>query len=156
MDMNKLCEDLWNRFCKMDDCLKVVWMEEQSTWNMIVLASKDLNDWMRLGYGSNNFVGFFEDLKRYEDVCKNFDPGKKWICVSSRRLWIRSTDSLIEIDARYCCLLREFKHSRMRKLLGYTDEEIHAILTELKDLSELEMTKTWNNFMESKGYRHEY
>lgn len=151
MNMNKLCADLWERFCKMDDSLKVVWLEEQSTWKMIVFASEDLNDWLRLGYGSNNFIGFFEDMKNYDDAFKNLDSRRKWICVSPKNHWIRSVDSLMEIVATYCNLLRDFKQSRMQKLFGYTDEEIHAILMELKDLDDLEMRKIWSRFMESRG-----
>ena len=151
MDMNKLCEDLWGRFCKLDDCLKVVWIEEHSLMDMIVLASHDLNDWLRLGYGSNNFIGFFEDMKNYDDAFKNFDSSKKWICVSPRNHWIRSTDSLTIVVAAYCNLLREFRSSRMRKLLGYTDDEVRAIIAELKDIDVSTMNEIWRHFIKKKA-----
>ena len=152
MNLKELAEDLWERFCKLDDNLQVIWLEEFADRRIRIVHRENLNEYFDSIY-HGDYLAFRKRLKEcveWEDYA--FDSDKKWF-IDYIDCEILEVGNTLAIPAYFnTVLLENLKEKAFCEVLGYTEKETEGIQLVLKASSAEEIKETWEKVMEPKAY----
>ena len=152
MNLKELAEDLWERFCKLDDNLQVIWLEEFTRQRIRIVHKENLNEYFDSIY-HGDYLAFRDRLKEcVEWADEALDSNKKWF-IDYIDCEVLEVGNTLAIPAYYDTnLLESLKEKAFCEVLGYTEKEIEEIQSLLKTSSTEEIKEAWEKVMEPKAY----
>ena len=147
MDLEELANDVWERFCKLDDKAQVMWMKKFVKRPISIVLMKDINQYFDSIY-HGDYLAFYQTMraKLYETTFKHV---RKWfIHYDFEEQW--EGDTLLYPAYYDANLLKSLKGKAFCKVLGYTEKEIEEIQLLLNIAYDEELDLVWKNVLKEK------